>query len=205
MKNTREAKAAGVWLLGALVASSALHADDDSITKDLHISQVPMVIAAPERASDTPGSKSTALTVKARVDRNDATYRAGDNVRLAVEASDDAYLWVFDTGTSGKVHRIFPNRFDQDNFVRKGAEVTIPGAEAKYDFRVSSPSGRELITVIATTNDSPLADELVEEAVGASPFFALAGTAASVAKDLSVSLRNDHPVWARDVVVFEIE
>ena len=194
-------------LLAALLAAPAVLADDASLTKDLHISQAPMLMVV-EPVADTataPGGAAAELTVEARADRPDGRYRIGETVRLAVEVSEDAYLWVFDTGTSGKVHRIFPNRFEADNFVRGGATATIPGPGSDYDFRVSSPAGRELITVIATTTAEPLGADLVQEAVaGGSPFLALAGTAASVAKDLSISLREEHPVWTRDVLVVEI-
>lgn len=196
-------KSGTALLLAALLASPAVLAGDDSVTKDLHISQVPMVIEVTPSGSEL--STGSALTVKASVDRPSRRYRIGENVQLAVEVSEDAYLWVFDTGTSGKVHRIFPNRFDEDNFVPKGTTATIPGPGAEYDLRVSSPPGRELITVIATTNADPLAAALVEDAVGGGPFPTLAGTAASVAKDLSVSLRNEHPVWAREAIVVEVE
>ena len=149
------------------------------------------------------------LSVKASVDRgDDGVYRAGENVTLDVKVSEDAYVWVYDTGTSGKVHQIFPNRLETNNFVRAGAPATIPGADADYDFQVSHPRGRELLTVIATTSDRPLAAHLVEEAVpggSASPYLALAGNAASVAKDLSISLREEHPNWVKAEATIRIE
>lgn len=209
-------KAAAVAGL-ALVASLAL-AGEDSIVKDLHINQAPMLIVQPD--GDLAGyniqhefidaqsyaDKASTLAVSASVDRDDGVYRAGDAVRISVEVTEDAYLWVFDTGTSGKVHRIFPNRLDQNNFVRAGAPVTIPGPDANYDFQVSHPRGRELLTVIATADDSPLVEHLVEaSASNGSPFMTLSGNAASVAKDISVSLREDHETWARDVAVIRID
>ena len=41
--------------------------------------------------------------------------------------------------------------------------------------------------------------------MGDGPFLALAGTAASVAEDQSVSLRKEHSAWTRDVVVVETD
>ena len=187
----------------ALSSGQTALADEDSMTKDLHIAQMPMVIAPPQG----PGSNdsSAGLSLEATVDRVDRTYQIGETVQLAVKVSEDSYLWVFDTGTSGQVHRIFPNRFDQDNFVRKGETLVVPGPDSKYDFRVSSPPGRELLTVIATTEESPLAANLLGEVTGSSPVFMPVGNAVSFAKDLSISLRNDHPVWQRAMVVLEIE
>ena len=184
----------------------ALAGDDAAITKDLHISQTPMATGI---QPPTGRPEEAALSVRASVDRgNEGAYRAGEKVRLAVEVSEAAYVWVYDTGTSGKVHRIFPNAHEQDNLVRPGAPVSIPGPDAEYDFEVSHPRGTELLTVIATTSDRPLDSHLLQTAVPggqSGPFLALAGDAASVAKDLSISLKKEHPAWAKAVAAIRIE
>ena len=213
--------------VGVALAAGVTLASDDVLTKDLHVSQVPMLlivdhVCAPELDCDAPladpGLDSDAanadadkamvptLQVEATVDRGErGVYKAGEVVQLSVEVSEDAYLWIYDTGTSGKVHRIFPNRFDEDNFVRAGAPVSIPGADAEYELEVSHPRGRELLTVIATKSDSPLVDHLIDPAPTSGTPFAALGMAASVAKDISVSLRDNHAVWARDIAIFQVD
>ena len=199
-----------VWALGA-VQSAADSVQDEAITKDLHITQTPMADLRPapppaEAASAAGGTVTVVPTIRvdASVDRGEGgTYRIGEDVVLAVEVSEDAHLWIYNTGSSGQVHQIFPNRFDRDNFVRGGETLTIPGADAQYDFRVGTPPGKDLVTVIATTSDTPLSGGLVKEAVGDGVFLAMAGTGATVAKDLSISLR-EHPVWERDLVVIDV-
>ena len=209
---------AGVGLLAMIglvwAADNALSgASGLSMLKDLHITQLPMVIREElEGASGgavgttVEASPGGTLAVMASVDRDDSTYAAGDTVTLAVEVTEDAYVWVFDTGTSGKVHRIFPNEFDGQNFVQAGRPVLIPGPDANYDFQVSHPAGLELLTVIASKNDAVLAEDLVADAsIPGIPFVALRGDAELVAKDISVSLREEHPVWASDVAVIRVE
>ena len=187
----------------ALCQSAAWAGSDGaSYLKDLDIRQKPMTEITPVAAGATVSEK---LAVSATVDRSDRTYRHGDNLVLRVETTEDAYVWVLDTGTSGKVHQIFPNRHQRDNLVRAGTPVEIPGADAKYQFAVSHPKGMELITVIASRNDTPLTQDLVDNAVAAGPFLALRGNAASVAKDISVALREKHPVWTRDQQVIRVE
>ena len=174
---------------------------DDSVIKDLDIRQVPMVeeiASAATAASEGSVGAADELRVSADLDRPDRTYKHGDNIVLTLETSEDAYVWVFDTGTSGKVHQIFPNRYDEDNFVRGGMPVAIPGTDAKYDLAVSHPRGAELITVIASRENAPPARNLIDDGIAAGPFLALRGTASSVAKDLSVSLRENHRAWATD-------
>ncbi|WP_424946641.1 DUF4384 domain-containing protein [Candidatus Spongiihabitans sp.] len=173
--------------------------DVDSYLKDLDIRQVPMAqIESPQATSEISSSN---LKVVASVDRVDRTYRNGENVVLTVTTTEDAYLWIFDTGTSGKVHQIFPNQYTKENFVQANSPTTIPSDE--YNFVVSYPEGTELLTVIASASDAPLTDKLVAGVTG--PFLALNGTAESVAKDLSVSLSDQHPIWDKDVLLFHIK
>ena len=123
---------------------------------------------------------------------------------LTVETTEDAYIWVLDTGTSGKVHQIFPNRHDESNFLAANVPLEIPRADSKYRLAVSHPRGAELITVIASKNKTPPTGKLIDES-GGGPFFALRGDVTAVSKDLSITLRDEHPVWTKDEVVVRIE
>ena len=165
-----------------------------SYLKDLDIRQVPMAELTLTPLSK-PSSSSSALAVKTAVDRPDARYGHGDRLVLTVEVTEDAYVWVFDTGTSGKVHQIFPNNHESDNFVRAVSPIAIPSQEADYELLVSHPTGAELLTVIASKDSTPLAHDLIDQQTQAGPFLALRGDAATVAKDLSISLKKAHPSW----------
>ena len=61
------------------------------------------------------------------VDAN-STFRAGDQIRLALESNTDGYLYILNQGTSGAWNYIFPHLTINggDNFIRKGLEYTIP-------------------------------------------------------------------------------
>ena len=179
---------------------------EPSYLKDLDIRQRPMAtsIMAPVPES-APRAAGAALAVKTTVDRPDARYTHGDNLELSVEVTEDAYVWVFDTGTSGKVHQIFPNRHESDNFVRANAPVAIPGEGADYQLLVSHPKGAELITVIASKDNTALTQDLIDRETQAGPFLALRGDAASVAKDLSISLKKAKSNWVGHHRVIHIE
>ena len=143
--------------------------------------------------------------VRTAVDRPDGRYRHGESLTLTVDVTEDAYVWVFDTGTSGKVHQIFPNRFESDNYVRAGKPVAIPHEGADYQLLVSRPRGAELLTVIASKDSTPLTRDLVDETTRAGPFLTLRGDAGSVAKDLSIALKEEHPSWVSHHRVVHIE
>ena len=162
--------------------------------KDIAVQQIPMAELTPAPASK-PSASSPELAVRTTVDRPDARYGHGDRLVLTVEVTEDSYVWVFDTGTSGKVHQIFPNRYENSNFVRAGTPMDIPGRGADYELLVSHPRGTELLTVIASKDSTPLAQDLIDRETQAGPFLALRGDAGSVAKDLKVSLKKAHPSW----------
>ena len=196
-------------LVAALVALSQLAASpagaaESSILKDLDIRQVPIAKIEP-MTDGTAGSAGGGLMVTTAVDRPDARYRHGESLTLTVDVTEDAYVWVFDTGTSGKVHQLFPNRFASDNFVRAGESLAIPHEGAGYQLLVSHPKGAELLTVIASKDNTPLTRDLVDEKTQAGPFLALRGDAGSVAKDLSITLKEKHPSWVSHHRVVLIE
>ena len=175
--------------------------------KDLSIEQRRMVEAmppAPRPAPATAAASEGAIGLTTTLDRADARYRPGESVSLTVETSEDAYIWVFDTGTSGRVHQIFPNEHATDNFMRAGQPVILPGDDAKYQFVATEPAGVELLTVIASRDNNPLTDGLIDRTTGAGPFLALQGTAASVSKDLKITIEKQHPKSTVSHSVFRI-
>ena len=175
-----------------------------SFVKDLHVEQKPMVTNIPTSSPPAAVASGEGLQVSVALDRANGKYRHGEKLSFTVKTTEDAYVWVLDTGTSGKVHQIFPNQHHQDNFLKAGMPVTIPGPDAEYNFMVSHPAGAELLTVIASKDDTPLTQDLIDGGTDAGPFLALRGTAVSVVKDLVVSLQK-HERWVRDQQVFYIE
>lgn len=172
--------------------------------KDLRIEQLPIaqLQPTPAAAGTAGGGAAGELTVHAEVDRADGLYEQGDLLTLTVMTSEDAYVWVFDTGTSGKVHQLFPNRYDGNNFVRGGARRQVPEAGAEYDLVVSHPPGAELLTVVASTENALPTADLIDDGAAAGPFYAMLGDAASLAKDLHLSLsRSEAPAAVAHRVV----
>ena len=150
------------------------------VTRDLTIEQRPLA------AMRVPVSD---LKVTAWVDHTDNTYGFGEKVLLSVQTNKDAYLTIIDVGTSGKVHIIFPNQYQQNNMVKAGQVVKVPGATAKFDLQVSPPAGTELIKIIATTKSGDLIPANAQTAAG--PFKAVNKSTANLVKDLEVVVRQD--------------
>lgn len=200
MKTILRISALAAVLAAVALAGPALAADP---FKDLSIEQRAMVEqVAPAPAATTSSENSLSLTTL--LDRAEGTYRPGDTVALTVKSTEDAYIWVFDTGTSGRVHQLFPNEYAGDNFVRAGQSLTLPSAKDDYQFVVSQPAGVELLTVIASPNNKPLTQDFIDRETNAGPFLALLGTATSFSKDLQITIQQDHPGAVAHHQVFRI-
>ena len=204
---TRHCISASAAILAMVAMAGPVQAVDpykDLIIEKLSVEQKEWLdILTPSSLPQTPSSSSPVM-LTAALDRADGTYRPGEEVALTIETTKDAYVWVFDTGTSGNVHQLFPNEYATDNFIRAGRSVTLPDADAKYQFVVSPPAGFEMLTVFASTDDKPLTQDLIDRETGAGPFLALAGTAASVAKDLQIVIADGHPNSVTHHEVFRI-
>ncbi len=203
MKTETALRAGCVGLAVAALAAAGPGAADEAADsaawmKDLLPIQIPIAKLKPE--PETTGG----LGVSLAFDRPDGRYSQGDSVELTVEATEDSYIWVFDTGTSGKVHQIFPNRYETENFVSAGTPVAIPGPDATYEFAVSYPPGNELLTVVASRDETLLVD-LLDGAGDAGPFAALRGNADSVAKDIVVTVREKQTPWVTHNRILYIE
>lgn len=132
----------------------------EAVLKDLIPEQQGMAILAPEpRHQPLLRSGEEALKVKAWVDRKNATYRLGETVRFSIKTNKDAYITLFDVGTTGTAHVIFPNEFQRTNFVHAGETVRIPQVGASFQLKVAGKTGTELIKVIASSKRETLIED----------------------------------------------
>jgi Domain of unknown function (DUF4384) len=68
--------------------------------------------------------------IKLAVDVSKTRYRRGDPVELAVSVSQPAYVYCYvQSPTTGKIQRIFPNRFARDPRIEANTPLVLPGAQ----------------------------------------------------------------------------
>jgi len=199
-------------LIGAALAGfpaiAQASSGTDAITRDIIVEpeQEPLyTLEVPESDMD----------VTAWVDRPDHTYRPGDTVTLYVKTNQPAYLYVINHGTSGKIHLIYPNRYQKRQKVPAHRVVQIPSEDAKFRLRVGGPAGTELIKVIATSEPDPLIAQRYLRAAG--PVQVYRGTAQALTRDIIVELNppevevgvevetKERPESAVEEVVLRIE
>jgi uncharacterized caspase-like protein len=125
------------------------------------------------------------------VDRPDRTYAVGQTMTVTVRADKDCYLYLLYYGAGDKVGCLFPNKYQQDNFVRANTTVAIPAAGSDFQIVARPPCGSEILQVIGSSQPiEVLKGQNPQEAVGAP-------LQASQLKDMVVELKqNKARDWA---------
>jgi hypothetical protein len=173
-----------VVLAGSLASSEAVLAEN-AARRDLTVEQAP--IADCGEGSNAPTSN---IQVSATLNHPEAVYSVGETVTLQVRANEDAYITVLEVGTSGKVHIIFPNAYQNVNRIKANNVVSIPTDDSKFRIRVGGPAGRDVIKVFATRE--PLSVFAQQKLVQEGPYFTASDNARTLARDLTVELREKH-------------
>ncbi|MEM9557951.1 MAG: DUF4384 domain-containing protein [Acidobacteriota bacterium] len=91
-----------------------------------------------------------------------AKYCVGEEIEIFFRTNADAYVAVFDLDTRGEIHRLFPNRYDREQFVRGSRTYRLPANG--YRFEVEGPAGRETLKIVAAESRRELrraVDELI--------------------------------------------
>ncbi|MCX7014840.1 MAG: DUF4384 domain-containing protein [Candidatus Sumerlaeota bacterium] len=82
-----------------------------------------------------------------RVYPNRSSYYIDDRVRVYFTASDDAYVYIFNTDAAGVTRQIYPNYWDRDNSIRGGHLYSIPDPD--YALVATGPAGPESLHIQA--------------------------------------------------------
>ncbi|MGB9616304.1 MAG: DUF4384 domain-containing protein [Desulfomonilaceae bacterium] len=130
------------------------------------------------------------------------TYAAGEKINFVFKTDRDCYLTLIDIGTSGKVTKLFPNKWHESNKVEKGKEYRVPPADSGFVFKVEGPNGSEFVKAIATL--APMASIQKAELKGSGNFAEIVQPEA-VLKDIKTELEAQDPKsWTEAHVSFTI-
>ncbi len=111
----------------------------------------------------------------------------GDEVSLTVETDRDCYLTVMDLGSSGRVIRLWPNRYSsQDNKVEARTPRAIPGPDDGFRIKVAGPAGVERLVVFASSEKGKILSEDEFRALKDTAFSEFLGSP----KDLAVEFQE---------------
>ncbi|GAB4315913.1 MAG: hypothetical protein Kow0059_08230 [Candidatus Sumerlaeia bacterium] len=172
---TRPARAGGPFLFRAAVMAalmSALVTVGHAALKEK--SDAPMESAAPapessaqqepdaagvtpapsaDRPITSPGPQPQRIIVvpdypiDLRIWTDHTDYYPGDRIRVYFQSNRNAWVYIFNVDTRGRTYQIFPNYFDQDNFVQGRWRYSIP--DRHYELIVTGPPGVEHLKIVA--------------------------------------------------------
>jgi len=96
-------------------------------------------------------TKLVPLELQMKTSRGDsrAVYRAGENVDLSIEVSNDAHVFCYYQQGDGGVIKIFPNRFRPYSRLSAGEELTIPGNDS-FQIKTNKAGENEQLMCMAS-------------------------------------------------------
>jgi curli biogenesis system outer membrane secretion channel CsgG len=81
-------------------------------------------------------------------------YRVGETMMVAVQPTQDAYVYCYYQDSTGAVARIFPNRFQPDPLVHAGMRTEIPPAGMKsFALRFDKAGGNEAVACLGADRE----------------------------------------------------
>lgn len=130
------------------------------------------------------------------------SYRVGERAVVSFQADRDAYVTLFNLGTSGKLTLLYPNPFARNNFVRAGEVVQFPRRSDGFEYVIEGPRGTERIKAIATT--APLALSGVQLSSGRFASWGPGNTRdiGILTRDLAVVPKHN---WAETTYSFDVQ
>lgn len=131
-----------------------------------------------------------------------SAYAVGEKVNFLFKSEKDCYITLIDIGTSGKVTKLFPNKWHESNKVESGKTYRIPPVDSGFVFKVEGPDGMEFVKAIATLDPIKSIDRAEIKSKGNLEQFE---KPRAVLKDISTELaQQDARRWSDADISFTI-
>jgi len=80
-----------------------------------------------------------------------AVFQENEYMKIYLLASENCYIKMYLIGVDGNTVQIFPNAYEQNNFLPGKQMLQFPGKTSPFKFQLVPPFGTETIKVIAST------------------------------------------------------
>lgn len=107
--------------------------------------------AAPGVATVGGKSKEDTHDFDLALTSDKSAYKVNDLPVFSIKAKEDCHLTLINVDGKGEGTVIFPNKFQQDNFLPAGKEAQFPGATAPFQFRLKDPGTETVIAICNAT------------------------------------------------------
>ncbi len=102
-------------------------------------------------ASANPALQPRADTFDLVLTTDRASYRAGDLITISARTNTDCHLTIVNIDRQGRGTMLFPNEFEQSNFIEAGRDLQIPSSTAPYQFRVREKGQETIVGICSPT------------------------------------------------------
>ncbi len=97
-------------------------------------------------------ARTTSLDLETKLD-NLPSLNEGEKISFTATPTTDAHLYCYYQKPGLLVHKLFPNRFRRDSFVKGGKDVRIPGGADRFTLDADAKGDRHDILCIASQID----------------------------------------------------
>jgi hypothetical protein len=117
-------------------------------------------------AEETTGEDSS---FRLEASLNQSIFKDGDEMLIRIRATQDCFISVFNILEDGKILRLIPSSFKEDNFLNANEAFSFPDEEVKSKgkLKVHTPKGKDAVTesfyILALKRPFELHDERFQE------------------------------------------
>lgn len=158
--------------------------------KDFNSNVPNVIIVKPEQTAQ----------LKIDLQTNKLRYPPNSSLKILFKLNRQAYVYIYNIDSEGRVNLIFPNKYDKDNFVSSG-EHTLPGKG--YSLVLNKLKGIEFLQAIASQDPIPF---LAKTEYQQSPFPQLSSQSTSYVQKLRTNIdeRLSSDQWATDWTRYKV-
>lgn len=77
----------------------------------------------------------------------------GERLDLSAQVSNDGYLYCYYSDETGKIARVYPNRYAPNPYLNAGQRISIPGNNAEFSIEFTDASTRQEMLCLASTQE----------------------------------------------------
>ncbi len=122
--------------------------------------QTPQAYALPGRLHEGPSDIDDPLwelenprqRIAVSMSPSQTRYRVGDYFALTLRADEDCYVTLLNWDSHGNFTKLFPNKYQEDNFIHGGRTYHIPPENRDFEIKFPGPVGKEMLKLIVVTS-----------------------------------------------------
>jgi hypothetical protein len=176
-------------------ATSRTGASEEKVTMFTVDRKVPSQPPPPPPGGGTGGLGIRVWTEKTR-------YKVGETVTFNFETTRDGYVTLVNTGTSGAVRILYPNRYSDGQAVKGKTRYSVPRPQDSYTLTISGPPGIELVYAVLTLQ--PLKFVETDFSRTREAFHSVGNAVAPLTRDINIVMKET-PADKQAKTALEIE